>query len=149
MWQYNYTDELYHYGVKGMRWGVRKAKRGEKRALGSAIKATTDKERNAALADAKKFRSEADRITKAHKDAKDNKKHMRLNEDGSITEISKAERTARGKKIAKGVVGGVLGTAAVGTVGVVAYSGLKTLATIMLWPAAVLGGMVGLDLFNY
>ena len=24
MWEYNYTDELCHYGVKGMRWGVRK-----------------------------------------------------------------------------------------------------------------------------
>ena len=27
MWQYNYSDELYHYGVKGMRWGHRKASR--------------------------------------------------------------------------------------------------------------------------
>ena len=26
MWQYNYSNELYHYGVLGMRWGVRKSR---------------------------------------------------------------------------------------------------------------------------
>lgn len=33
MLYYNYTDELYHYGVKGMRWGVRKATKAVNRAL--------------------------------------------------------------------------------------------------------------------
>ena len=27
MWTYNYSNELYHHGVKGMRWGVRNDKK--------------------------------------------------------------------------------------------------------------------------
>lgn len=26
MWHYRYTEELYHHGIKGMKWGIRKSK---------------------------------------------------------------------------------------------------------------------------
>ena len=31
MWQYKHTDELYHYGVPGMRWGKRKGTSSEQK----------------------------------------------------------------------------------------------------------------------
>lgn len=42
MWKYQNTDELYHYGVLGMKWGIHRARK----ALGSSS-ATADKKKKA------------------------------------------------------------------------------------------------------
>lgn len=59
--QYQETDSLQHYGVKGMRWGVRRASK-------RLSKATTSEERKKAVSSLQKHRSKgAAEITKLRK----------------------------------------------------------------------------------
>ena len=55
MWSYNYTDELYHIGVKGMKGGQRKAVKLQKRI--DKINSNEDKYRDRILNARAKVRS--------------------------------------------------------------------------------------------
>ena len=44
MWQYIHTDELYHHGIKGQKWGVRRSKAQLARAAGRKSKKSSEPE---------------------------------------------------------------------------------------------------------
>ena len=141
-----YENELQHHGVKGMKWGVRKATKTnqatdlaqKKTALVKAKKAYNKSYRKAdtlrlqAFSLSKKRRqANSDRwddvFRKAEElaTAKAEYKKARLNKNSSVTEISKSQQASRGKKAVKGALiaaGAAHATYTVAATAAMAYS---------------------------
>lgn len=101
MWEYQdplYSDELYHYGVKGMKWGVRRA---SKVLLSSK---SSQEQRDKAVASLQKHKTKA-----STKLASLEKKRSKLDDDlrkSTVKDMTKATKIERkvakiDKKIAK------------------------------------------------
>ena len=97
MWQYNYTpkpDELYHHGIKGMKWGVRRTEAQLARARKKAIKNEPDHE------DYKNAHSGRSYRAMSNQELQDVNK--RLNMEKQYKDLTK--KTSKGKKVVNGFI---------------------------------------------
>ncbi len=96
MWNYNYSDELCHYGVLGMKWGRRKAKTTSSASPKKTKKMTADEKRKASMRkDVKNRRTLSDADLK--------KKIERIKNEKQLKDLT-AEEIAPGKKFISDVL---------------------------------------------
>lgn len=86
MWQYQNTDELYHYGIPGMRWGIRRAQK----VLGSSDASIDKKKKDEQLLSNRdvQIRKSAGKMM----NYKEKANKLRRKKYGIFTSRSKAER---------------------------------------------------------
>lgn len=95
MWNYNYSNELYHYGVLGMKWGRRKA-RGSSSTTSSRRKSKSDIHEDYKRAHSKKS-------VKSMSDKELRDINNRLQMEQNYSKLTEKKKSA-GRKFVTGVV---------------------------------------------
>lgn len=105
MWEYNYTDELYHYGRKGMKWGKKIFSKESAEILSTSSKGMkSGKELVDAMPTPKRKRMDLSHMS--DKEIQD-KINRELKEIEYNRLFSKPSRAEKGKKVASSIFAGL------------------------------------------
>lgn len=134
-----YNGELYHFGVKGMKWGHRKAKQEAKTNYKDAIA-----KRKADIAKVKSdYKEELAKAKKAYQETKNNKKPSTNMSQTTAKECSNSKSARIGKAALSGALG-IVGTEIIARALINADGGDLFSGLVIGLPALAIQGGIGI-----
>ena len=106
MWEYNHSDELYHWGIKGMKWGVRRYRNEDGTLTDAGKKRYSDEPVHEDYA-----KAHDDKRVETMSDAELRARNNRLQMERQYAQMT--QKTNRGKKVVQAFIAGGALTAGV------------------------------------